>query len=851
MRKLILKCGLAPGDIVMLTAAVRDLHYWYPHQFATDVRTACPDIWLNNPYLTRLHEDDPHVQIIECDYPLIDQANHAPYHCLHGFIHFLNERLHLSIKPTFFRGDIHLSPQEKAWYSQVHELTAQPIPFWIIDAGGKYDVPIKWWDPARYQEVVNHFRGKIQFVQVGQAGHHHPRLLDVIDLRGQTTLRELIRLVHHAQGVLCPVTALMHLAAATPTRQDQPPTRPCVVIAGAREPAHWEAYPGHQFIHTNAAVPCAGEGGCWKDRVHPLNDGDHRDHRDHLCVNVVGHLPRCMDLISSMVVIDRIETFFRGGALSYLNPQQSRAAQRGVSATACSIFDQQPLNIHSAGLALQRFINHMPGRRSHYQGRGIVICGGGIRYFTCAWVCINMLRRLGCQLPIQLWHLGKDEIDGTMQKLVAPLRVTCVDASAIRKKAPVRFLAGWELKPYALLHSPFREVLLLDADNVPVRNPEFLFDTPEYQKTGAMFWPDFHHANKPKKKAIWRSCRLRIPAEPEFETGQLLLDKHRHWEPLRLTLWFNENSDFYFRYLHGEKETFHLAFKKLRHRYSLIQTAIYPLKNTMCQHDPQGRRLFQHRNNDKWDLLLHNSRIKGFRFEQECRNYISQLRRLWDGRANTVKLAQPRRYFPIHRGKALAIQAVLISVPGRNHLRERTLKNLVATDWPGNTVDIDLDSLDQQSLHSTHRAFRAFARNFLGIADYLLFLSDDLMFNQYLWHNLERWKPLASKGIHVASVHNPQIRELACDAKNNARLAHPHSVHESLAFLVSPKALQEPLVRRPTSHARPLTSFSLLAATLNEPVFYHAPSLVQQPSRSQLITSLLPQTTDFNPHWKA
>ena len=40
-------------------------------------------------------------------------------------------------------------------------------------------------------------------------------------------------------------------------------------------------------------------------------------------------------------------------------------------------------------------------------GRGIVICGGGERYFCCAWVCVNILRRHGCVRPIELWHLGR------------------------------------------------------------------------------------------------------------------------------------------------------------------------------------------------------------------------------------------------------------------------------------------------------------------------------------------------------------------------------------------------------------------------------------------------------------
>src|SRR5438093_7289102 len=116
-KKLILKSHFSPGDIVMLTAAVRDLHLCYPEQFITDVRTLCPELWENNPYLTPLSETDPGVEVLECSYPLIDRSE-APYHCLHGYIDFLNSRFGLSIKPTAFKGDIHLSQREKGWYSQ-------------------------------------------------------------------------------------------------------------------------------------------------------------------------------------------------------------------------------------------------------------------------------------------------------------------------------------------------------------------------------------------------------------------------------------------------------------------------------------------------------------------------------------------------------------------------------------------------------------------------------------------------------------------------------------------------------------------------------------------------------------
>jgi hypothetical protein len=95
----------------MMTAAVRDLHRRHPNEFQTDVRTHFPEVWENNPYLTCLEERDADVEVLDCRYPLINHADYRPYHCLHGYIEFLNEKLNLSIVPTEFKGDIHLSAE--------------------------------------------------------------------------------------------------------------------------------------------------------------------------------------------------------------------------------------------------------------------------------------------------------------------------------------------------------------------------------------------------------------------------------------------------------------------------------------------------------------------------------------------------------------------------------------------------------------------------------------------------------------------------------------------------------------------------------------------------------------------
>jgi hypothetical protein len=85
-----------------------------------------------------------------------------------------------------------------------------------------------------------------------------------------------------------------------------------VVIAGGREPSHWEAYPHHQYLHTHSALPCCDAGGCWKSRVVPLHDGSAND--QSLCTFPVtlasGQvLPRCLDMITAGAVIEAIERY--------------------------------------------------------------------------------------------------------------------------------------------------------------------------------------------------------------------------------------------------------------------------------------------------------------------------------------------------------------------------------------------------------------------------------------------------------------------------------------------------------------------------------------------------------------
>ncbi len=328
MQRLILRSFQSPGDVVMLTAAVRDLHRAAPGRFQTDVRTSAPALWENNPHLTPLSETGQDVQTLDMHYPLIHQSNQRPLHFLHGYCLYLEERLGLRVPVTRFAGDLHLTAREREGPPPGAD-HGVPERFWVVMAGGKYDFTAKWWDPASYQRVVDHFRGRLTFVQCGEAAHWHPRLDGAVDLVGRTTTREFVRLVYHAEGVLCPVTFAMHLAAAVPAKPGGPVHRACVVVAGGREPPHWEAYPHHRFLGTVGALPCCAEGGCWRSRCQLVGDGDEKD-RDNVCERPVPvspdlRIPQCMTLITPADVIRAIELYYDGGGLPPLGPATAPA----------------------------------------------------------------------------------------------------------------------------------------------------------------------------------------------------------------------------------------------------------------------------------------------------------------------------------------------------------------------------------------------------------------------------------------------------------------------------------------------------------------------------------------------
>lgn len=306
-RKIILDKGQAPGDILVFTGAVRDLKKAHP-DFEIDVRSPCMAIFENNPYLTPLDQTDPDVEYYDVGYDDIHNCGWSGRHFSTAYHMQLEKLLGVAVPQTDLSPDVHLSDNEKSWVSQVEDAFDYSGPFWLINPGFKADFPLKNWGYPNWQRVVDLLCDRVQFVQVGELspGHEHQALEGVIDLRGRTDLRQLIRLSYHAQGSACHVTMLMHLMAAW--------QKPCVIVAGGREPRRWEMYPNHRYIDTCGCLPCCQYNGCWKSgRIEETDSGI----INKKCVNTAGNLPRCMQLIKPERVADEIMMYYNGGVLKH------------------------------------------------------------------------------------------------------------------------------------------------------------------------------------------------------------------------------------------------------------------------------------------------------------------------------------------------------------------------------------------------------------------------------------------------------------------------------------------------------------------------------------------------------
>eukprot|EP00644_Phytophthora_capsici_P008826 jgi/Phyca11/102315/e_gw1.6.219.1 len=207
---------------------------------------------------------------------------------------------------------------------------------------------------------------------------------------------------------------------------------------------------------------------------------------------------------------------------------------------------------------------------------------------------IRELRCLGNKELIQVYHCGRDELTDQSIQLIFRLddRVELVDEMAMEFRS-------WWIKPLAMYHTDVRHVMMLDVDDVILKNPAIVRDLDGYVATGTTFFYDrvvhkhkFLNGNDHGRYYLRRllldfnydkfnvtkgfdpsdhvvnSFAYQGKSCHEMDSSMVLIDKERAGQVVMdIILWFITEERFRFKYSWGDKETFWLAFEMAHKPY--------------------------------------------------------------------------------------------------------------------------------------------------------------------------------------------------------------------------------------------------------------------------------------------
>ncbi|KAJ3090340.1 hypothetical protein HK100_007475 [Physocladia obscura] len=216
---------------------------------------------------------------------------------------------------------------------------------------------------------------------------------------------------------------------------------------------------------------------------------------------------------------------------------------------------------------------------------GIALCSGKW-HFEMAVHAITTLRTvLNCTLPIEVFYGGDDDL--TPYMISAFNAIPDVKTVNLLEFFPeeTRLWGGWSMKPYAMLASKFRRVIILDADTLFFEDPRVILKSSGFVKYGQVFYHDRTlGGNDPwwfkSINPIWSkySSGLRYmkkdlgSSQHEMESGVVAIDKARTGVLHAMLLAAKMNSKFerdeitYHR-VYGDKETYWISFDIARVPY--------------------------------------------------------------------------------------------------------------------------------------------------------------------------------------------------------------------------------------------------------------------------------------------
>ncbi|KAH7396214.1 mannosyltransferase putative-domain-containing protein [Pyrenochaeta sp. MPI-SDFR-AT-0127] len=228
--------------------------------------------------------------------------------------------------------------------------------------------------------------------------------------------------------------------------------------------------------------------------------------------------------------------------------------------------DDDETALFRAHYAMRRSAQRLAPKLQFSKGTTGIVTTANARYMPIFLVSLRMLRRTGCNLPVEVFIDDWSKYEPTICDTVLPsLNARCVVLSNIYETAKnVKQPDHYQYKIFALLFSSFQHVLFLDSDAFPAYDPTILFSTAPYTTHGLVTWPDYW-ALTVSVHFYHIAAIPEVPSQTRYstESGQLMLNKEIHRESLLMMVYYNYyGPDYYYILLSqgshgaGDKETF-------------------------------------------------------------------------------------------------------------------------------------------------------------------------------------------------------------------------------------------------------------------------------------------------------
>ncbi|KAL8382229.1 hypothetical protein RB595_006151 [Gaeumannomyces hyphopodioides] len=246
--------------------------------------------------------------------------------------------------------------------------------------------------------------------------------------------------------------------------------------------------------------------------------------------------------------------------------------------------------------------------------RGLVVLAGNQDTFKRVGLMLRALQRLKSRVAVEVHYYGEAEMTEQHRQALSTVwpRMFFNDLSSpdnillVQKDRP---FINYQLKTAALVNSRFQEPLLVDADNIPVLDPDELWASAAYEQYGTVFWPDIArtYPQDPAWAITNTECRM---DEYELESGQLLVDKRRYWYHLQLAAWWaTEQGAYWDAILLGDKDLFRFAWHALRTDYGRPRRWLASV-GTLNKGFYCGHSFAQHHPDDARVAFLHGGLVK-------------------------------------------------------------------------------------------------------------------------------------------------------------------------------------------------------------------------------------------------